>query len=337
MTNNEVTSSPRAVSAWLIVSAVLVVAMVVLGGYTRLTGSGLSIVEWKPVSGVLPPIGEQAWAAEFAAYQASPQFRLVNATFTLHDFKGIFWLEYLHRLLARLVGVVFFAPFVWFAAKRQMSSALVRRLAFIFLLGGLQGAMGWLMVKSGLVDLPAVSPHRLAAHLGLAIVILVALQWTTLEVLRGRWSQVSGPGLGLCCLVLLTALSGAYVAGTHAGLVFPTFPLMEGRVLPPGVLALDPVWRNFIENKGTVQFVHRVLALTTATIALVSAIRWRRSAGVAAWALLTMALVQPTLGILTLLWHVPVDLAAAHQSGAVLLLMSAVWVMHRLRAASSEA
>lgn len=330
------TASRKAVGTWLVVCAALVVAMVVLGGYTRLTGSGLSIVEWKPVSGVFPPLGEQAWAAEFAAYQASPEFRVKNATFTLHDFKGIFWLEYLHRLLARLLGFVFLGPFLWFAAKRQLTPRLVRRLAIIFLLGGLQGAMGWLMVKSGLIDVPAVSPHRLAAHLGLALLILVALQWTALEVLQGRWRPVRGPGLTVASMVGLTALSGAYVAATHAGLVFPTFPLMEGRVLPPGVLALDPVWRNFVENKGTIQFVHRAVALTTATVALVCALRWRRRAGKAAWALGTMALVQPTLGVLTLLWHVPLNLAAAHQSGAVLLLMSAVWVMHRLRVVAPE-
>ena len=324
----------RAVGLWLLACAALVVAMVVLGGFTRLTGSGLSIVEWRPVSGVLPPLGEAAWEETFRAYQASPEFRVVNAAMTLDGFKGIFWLEYLHRLLGRLVGAAFLLPFLWFAWQRQLPPGLVRRLAFVFLLGALQGLMGWLMVKSGLVDVPKVSPHRLTMHLGLALVIFALLLWTALDVLRGlRPSSHRGwlAGAAVVALVFASALSGAYVAGNHAGLVFSTFPLMEGRLVPPGLLAMEPAWRNFFENPGTVQFQHRLLTLATAAFALGCALRWRKAAGAAGWLLLTMALVQPTLGVLTLLLHVPVPLAAAHQSGAVLLLTSAVWFTHRLR------
>ncbi len=324
----------RGVGLWLLALAGMVYVMVVLGGLTRLTGSGLSMVEWQPLS-MLPPLTDQAWQAAFARYKASPQYQLVNSGMTLAGFKGIFWLEYVHRLWGRLIGLAFLAPFLLFLARRRITRRAAPRLALLFLLGGAQGALGWFMVKSGLVDRPEVSHYRLAAHLVTALVIYGALLWSALDFLspprepdrrlRRRLVVV----LGLVCL---TIPAGALVAGLHAGLIYNTFPLMNGRLLPPEALDMSPLWRNAFDNLALVQFDHRLLAALTWTAAVAFWL-WARHRPLTPQGRLAVALVplvatlQVGLGISTLLLVVPVPLAAAHQAGAFLLFGVVVWAL----------
>ena len=323
-----------AVGWWLVVCAVLVYAMVVVGGVTRLTGSGLSMVRWHPVSGALPPIGEHAWRQEFDAYRASPEYRLVNRGMSLAEFKRIFWMEYAHRTLGRGVGVAFLAPFVVFLAMRAIPRGMIPRLAGVFVLGGAQGVLGWYMVRSGLVDTPRVSQYRLAAHLSLAVVIYVYLLALAMQVLDSRGSERrtaagSGPAgplaLAAAITVFLTLVMGAFVAGLKAGHVYPTFPKMGEFWAPPGMFDTAPWWRDFFENPVTAQFTHRVLALASCIVVIAA---WGASLGTdlprraRLWAhasLVTIA-VQVALGVSTLLLHVPVALAAGHQAGAIALL-----------------
>ncbi|WP_299435982.1 COX15/CtaA family protein [uncultured Rhodospira sp.] len=334
---------PRAVAAWLLACAGLVAGTVLLGGLTRLTGSGLSIVEWKPVTGVLPPLSQADWQALFLKYQQTPEFRLVNSAMTLDGFKGIFWLEYLHRLLGRLIGVAFLLPLVWFAVRGAIPQGYGWRLAALFVLGGLQGLLGWLMVQSGLVDRPQVSHLRLAAHLGLAVVILAALVWVALDLLRGpgtpalaghpRVAVTRRLGWGALALTGLTILAGALVAGLDAGLSFNTFPRMAGQWVPDGLLHLDPWWRNLLDNVITVQWQHRLLG--GATLAAVLVVSWHGLRtpldGADRWPfrLLPVAvLAQVGLGVATLLLAVPMPLAVAHQAGAVAVVGLLVWAVH---------
>ena len=340
------TRADGAVAAWLAVCAALVFAMVVLGGITRLTGSGLSMVEWDPIFGVVPPLTESEWAEVFAKYQASPEYQLVNRGMDLAGFKRIYYVEYAHRVLGRAVGLVFLLPLLWFVATGRVDRPLAWKLGGLFVLGGLQGLLGWYMVKSGLVDVPRVSPYRLTAHLGLAVLIYALMVWTVLGL---RWPRpallVDAPRLrraaGLVTLLaFVTLLSGGFVAGTKAGHAFNTFPLMAGRWIPEGYWVLEPWWRNLFENIAAVQFNHRLLALTTlaAVAALwVAAMRAPlapRGRGLA-HATLAMALVQVGLGISTLLSHVALPLASAHQAGAILLLTLLLALRHGLRAAGA--
>ena len=314
----------RHVAYWLLACAALVFAIVVVGGATRLTRSGLSIVEWQPLVGALPPLSQADWQELFAKYRETPEFRQVNFDMTLEGFKRIFWWEYVHRLLGRLVGVVFFVPFLWFLLRRRLEGALVWKLAGIFVLGGLQGALGWWMVKSGLVDDPRVSHFRLTAHLGLALAIFSAQFWLALGLLSPK--DRPSPLWWLPLAVFLMALTGGMVAGLRAGYAYNTFPLMNGHLVPPEILMLEPWWRNFLYNMATVQFVHRgffwLLAL------LVPLAWWRARALPAAHLLLGAFVLQATLGVATLLAGVPLGLAAAHQGGAVLLLAAALWTAH---------
>ena len=324
----------RAVGIWLIACAVLVYAMVVVGGVTRLTGSGLSMVRWHPVSGVLPPVGADAWRREFDAYRATPEYRLVNRGMSLAEFKRIFWMEYAHRILGRGVGIAFLVPFLVFLAMRAIPRGMAPRLAGVFVLGGVQGVLGWYMVRSGLVDEPRVSQYRLAAHLSLAVVIYVYLLALALQVLGPRGPDrgaAAGPGsvrwlaLVAAVSVFVTLVMGAFVAGLKAGYLHPTFPTMSGHWIPPGMFEASPWWRNFSENPVTVQFTHRVLAFASG-VAVIAA--WVASLGagvplrVRLWAhaSLVVAAVQIALGVSTLLLHVPVPLAAGHQAGAIALL-----------------
>ena len=329
-----VPAGSRAVGIWLLACAALVYAMVVVGGVTRLTGSGLSMVRWHPVSGVLPPLGADAWQREFDAYRATPEYRLVNRGMSLAQFKRIFWMEYAHRMLGRGVGIAFLVPFLVFLAVRAIPRGMAPRLAGVFVLGGVQGVLGWYMVRSGLVDEPRVSQYRLAAHLSLAVVIYVYLLALALRVLGPRspdrgTAAGSGPvpGLALAAAVsvFVTVVMGAFVAGLKAGYVHPTFPTMSGYWIPPGMFEAAPWWRNFSENPVTAQFTHRVLAFAS-FLAVIAA--WVASLGsgvshrVRLWAhaSLAAAAVQIALGISTLLLHVPVALAAGHQAGAIALL-----------------
>ena len=319
---------------WLIACAVLVFAMVVAGGVTRLTGSGLSMVRWHPVTGVLPPIGEEAWRRELDAYRASPEYRLVNRGMSLAEFKRIFRVEYAHRMLGRGVAVAFLVPFLVFIATRSISGAMIPRLAGVFVLGGAQGVLGWYMVRSGLVDEPRVSQYRLAAHLSLAVAIYVYLLALALHLLNAPDSKrgfaagaghVRWPALAAGFVVFLTVVMGAFVAGLKAGFVYPTFPRMGEYWVPPGMLDGSPWWREVFENPVTAQFTHRALALASCFPVLAA---WGASlrAGVARrvrlWAVASLfaVVVQVVLGVSTLLLHVPIPLAVAHQAGAIALL-----------------
>ena len=322
-----------AVAVWLLVCAAFTFAMVVVGGITRLTESGLSIVEWQPLIGALPPLSQAEWEALFAKYRETPQFQKVFSGMDLAGFKSIFWWEYLHRLLGRVIGLVFLLPFLYFYVKNKLSRPLVWKLAGVFVLGGLQGAMGWYMVKSGLVDDPRVSHFRLTAHLGLALLIFAAEFWLALGLLQEKTQSIRKTfPLLIVGLVFLMSLSGGFVAGLRAGHAYNTFPLMNGHLVPPETFMLEPWWRNFFWNVAAVQLVHR--AFFWLLLVLVPLLWWQaRNTGakVAAHHLLGLFLIQAALGIATLLLTVPVGLGAAHQGGAVLLLAAALWTAHALR------
>ncbi|MCU0868264.1 MAG: COX15/CtaA family protein [Burkholderiales bacterium] len=336
--------SRHRIAAWLIGVCALVFVMVVVGGVTRLTRSGLSITEWAPIAGTLPPLNDADWATQVARYPQTPAYLKVNAGMTLAEFKGIFWWEYVHRLLGRLIGLAFLLPLLWFAVRGRIERALLPRLAAIFALGGVQGAIGWWMVSSGLVDTPRVSHVRLAVHLGTAFLIFAAMWWTALDLLAPASPPALAPerrraarrATALAVLVFAMVLSGALVAGTRAGLVYNSFPLMDGHVVPPGLFALDPWWDSLLHDLTTVQFDHRMLAWllmfvipafwwSLRRIALPPAVR--RPANL----MLAMLGVQVLLGVSTLMLHVPVALGAAHQGGALLLFALTLWTAHALR------
>ena len=331
-----VRSTDRAVGVWLLVCCFLVFAMVVLGGVTRLTGSGLSMVRWAPLSGAIPPITAAAWEAEFNHYQQSPEFQKVNHQMTVNEFKTIFYVEYFHRLLGRAIGLVFLVPFLVFLWRGRIRRALIPKLSLVFVLGGLQGLLGWYMVKSGLVDVPRVSPYRLTAHLIVAVAIYAYLFWTSLGLLsdRSRHSTVSTlsrGAIGITAMIVVTILSGGFVAGLKAGHAFNTFPLMGGQWIPAGYRVAEPFWLNFFETIPAVQFNHRWLAITTFVLVLLFALRaWRDDAlrmyRAAVGVLAMLALIQVSLGISTLVLHVPVVLAAAHQGAALALLTAALYL-----------
>jgi heme a synthase len=320
----------RAVAAWLLICAAFTFATVVVGGITRLTHSGLSITEWQPLVGALPPLSQADWEALFARYRASPQFLKVFPDMGLAGFKGIFWWEYAHRLLGRVIGLVFLLPALYFYFRKKLTQPLAWKLAGLFVLGGLQGALGWYMVQSGLVDDPRVSHFRLTAHLGLALVIFAAEFWLALDLLDS--SQRKKRNIFPCVvagLVFLMALSGGMVAGLRAGHAYHTFPLMNGHLVPPEAFMLEPWWRNFFWNTATVQLVHRAFFWLLLILIPLLWFRTRSThARVAAHHLLGMFVLQAALGISTLLLAVPVSVAALHQSGAVLLLATALWTAH---------
>lgn len=335
----------RRVAVWLFVVAYMIWGMVVLGGATRLTGSGLSIMEWAPLSGALPPMGHAEWERLFAEYRTIPQYALLHSGMTLDGFKDIFWLEWTHRAWGRLIGVVFLLPLLWFALTGAIERRMIPRLALLFLLGGLQGAVGWFMVASGFFpDSTAVSPYRLVIHLCLAVTLFAAVLWTALSLLDpvptsipGAWRvrrlcQIS------CAMVGLTIMAGGFVAGLHAGLVYNTFPLMDGHLIPSGYAALRPALRNLTENVTAVQFDHRVLATLTAITVLTALLTGLRTplprpARNAVLAMGGAVLLQYGLGIATLLSVVAVPIAVAHQGVAILLLATALMAAHTLRGA----
>ena len=322
-----------AVAAWLLVCAAFTFAIVVVGGITRLTESGLSITEWRPLAGALPPLSQADWEALFARYRETPQYRQVFSAIGLEGFKSIFWWEYAHRLLGRVIGLVFVLPFTYFYLKNRLSRPLTWKLDGIFLLGGLQGALGWYMVQSGLVDDPRVSHLRLVAHLGLALLIFSTELWLALDLLKPGKKRLSAFPLAVAGLVFVMALSGGLVAGLRAGHAYNSFPLMNGHLVPPEAFMLEPWWRNFFWNVATVQLVHRSIFWLLLVLIPLAWWRARRTpAKIAAHHLLGMFLLQASLGICTLLLAVPVPLAALHQAGAVLLLAAALWTAHTARA-----
>jgi cytochrome c oxidase assembly protein subunit 15 len=319
----------RPVRIWLYCVALMVLLMVAVGGVTRLTGSGLSITTWEPISGTIPPLSDAAWQAEFDNYKHIPQYQVENLGMTMDAFKAIFWPEWSHRLLGRLIGLVFAVPFVVFLLQRRFSWNLATPLAVLFVLGGLQGVLGWWMVSSGLETLTSVSQYRLAAHLSAALVLFLALIWVARSLepkakdraatLSARW-----PIVVLLLLVMLQIAAGAFVAGLKAGMGYNTWPLMDGSLIPSGLGAMDPAWRNFFENALTVQFIHRSIAYVI--VAYVIFLLWRQVraggfAGVNGWLprIGGLILLQVVLGITTLLTFVPVPLALGHQALAFML------------------
>ena len=337
----------RAVALWLFACCVMIFVMVVLGGVTRLTHSGLSMVEWRPVTGWLPPLTESAWQVTFERYQAYPEFHKLNRDMTLSGFKSIFWLEYLHRIWGRLIGFVFLLPLVFFWLKGCIRGQLISRLLAIFALGAAQGVMGWYMVMSGLIDRPDVSQYRLSAHLALAFLLYAYIFWVALDLL-GSPTDTAGAadpqqrrGIYRACVCLLglvaaTVIFGGFVAGLDAGFAYNTFPLMGGRWVPEYLFAMQPVMRNFFENIATVQFTHRILAISCLVFA---AAVWLWGRGlvlsprtrVCLHTMMLVVAVQVSLGIATLLLVVPIALAAAHQAGALLVVSSLLWLIHELR------
>ena len=326
---------------WLLLCAAVIFGMILLGGVTRLTNSGLSMVEWKPLMGVVPPLSEQAWQETFDKYRQYPEYQKVNKGMSLEDFKYIFMYEYLHRVLGRLIGLLYFLPMVFFLLKGRVRKGLAPRLWLLFVMGAFQGLLGWYMVKSGLVDNPRVSQYRLTAHLGVAVAIYAYMLWLAFSLLlRPSGSGGGGKALGswslvLLALVYLMILSGGLVAGTDAGFSYNTWPLMGPTFVPEAAYAGTPVWLNAFEDVTTIQFNHRMFAYLLFILVNVFAVMVFRSVrepstrlGVL---LVVIALwVQVALGISTLLLHVPVPVAAAHQGGAVVLLSAMVYLSYRL-------
>jgi len=333
------------IAAWLFACCALLFCMVVVGGVTRLTRSGLSIVEWQPVTGAIPPLSQAQWEETFEKYKQTPEYQKVNHAMSLEEFKGIFWWEYSHRLLGRLIGLAFLLPYVYFLVRKKVRGPLAWKLGGIFVLGGLQGAMGWYMVMSGLVDDPRVSHFRLTAHLGLAFVIFAAMWWVALDLVAPRVpAGAARPGMAslrkfsaaLAGLIFLMVLSGGLVAGIRAGYAYNTFPLMNGHVIPPEIFMIDPWYQNFFYNMATVQFDHRLIAWVLAFLVPWFWIRALRQplyprARLACHVFLAALAAQIALGISTLLLVVPVGLGAAHQGGAVVLFAAALWAAHEMR------
>ena len=348
-------AATRQVAWWLGGCTGLVFSMVVIGGITRLTRSGLSMTEWRFL-GTLPPLNAEEWEVEFGKYKRSPEFRKCNASMTLEEFKFIYWMEYAHRMWGRGLGIAFGLPLLYFGFKGYITRRLAIPLSLLFVAGGCQGFIGWWMVKSGLneplyhYEIPRVSPYRLATHLTSAFAIYTGLLWTTLSValpespaalatsaaVRAGATRLRMLVVPLTGLIGVTAISGAFVAGLDAGHAYNTFPLMDGRIVPEEIFRLQPMWKNFFENTATVQFDHRLLAAST--LSSVSAV-WLLTRGMPVPArsalllngLLGVTCMQVSLGIATLLNYVPVSLGSAHQAGALTLFSVAISLLHSLR------
>jgi cytochrome c oxidase assembly protein subunit 15 len=326
-----------AIRTWLFLLAFLVFCMVLVGGAVRLTDSGLSITEWQPLLGAIPPLTEADWGAAFEKYRQIPEYTLVNKGMSLEEFKFIYWWEWGHRLLGRLIGVAFLLPFLVFWIRGYLTKPLAARLAVIFILGGLQGALGWYMVASGLSERVDVSQYRLAAHLVLATVIFGAIIWVALGLNRERRALgVVRPWFAMLLvgLIVIQVAMGGFVAGIDAGMGYNTWPLMDGRLIPNGLWVMSPAWRNIFENALTVQFTHRLVAYVIAACVVFYAWRFRSSPSLI---LLVVVAAQIVVGILTLLHQVPLGLALIHQGGALVLLAAALWNLHCLIVSRSPA
>jgi cytochrome c oxidase assembly protein subunit 15 len=333
--NADFWKSRKAVGLWLLAVALVILAMVTIGGLTRLTGSGLSITEWQPIMGALPPLNDAQWAQAFAKYRHIPQYTIENRGMSLAGFKGIFWWEWTHRLLGRLLGVVFLVPFVWFAAVGAIQRREWPRMLLLYSLGGLQGFIGWWMVTSGLETRVSVSQYRLAIHLGAALLLLVAILWIALEYLRGESGKGDARrGFAFAALIYVQMLLGALVAGLHAGLVYNTWPDMNGHVFPENPFFASPWWINFFENDGLAQFDHRIGAYIVAAFAAFIYVCGLKLSGYAKKSAKLVAAIttfEIFLGIATLLMQAPEMLAALHQITAALLLCAAVWHAYEIR------
>ncbi|NEM97130.1 COX15/CtaA family protein [Pontibacter burrus] len=336
----------KAMVWWLASGIVLILAMVVVGGITRLTGSGLSIVEWNLLSGTLPPLTEAAWAVAFEKYKQFPEYQKLNYSMTLEGFKQIFWWEYLHRLLGRVIGVVFIVPFLYFWASKQLTGRLLKRLLFILLLGMTQGLMGWVMVKSGLVDNPHVSHYRLAAHLLLAVALISTILWTIADLVTVQTSESNySSGLKRLSVLVVSVLLvqlvlGAFVAGLKAGFSYNTYPLMNGELLP-FFLRDHLTWANFLENGVFVQFLHRWFAMVVVVVVLAIWFKVRRvqlssATKTIAILLVFITFLQVGSGIVTLLFAVPVSLGVLHQVMAIVLFGLGILLLHQLQSRSTR-
>ena len=340
--NTTYASYDRQIASWLIVCAGVIFGMIILGGVTRLTNSGLSMVEWRPLMGIIPPMSEAAWLEVFEKYKQYPEYQQINRGMSLDGFKYIFMYEYLHRVLGRLIGVLFFVPMVYFALKQRVKPGLMPKLWGLFILGGCQGLLGWYMVKSGLVDRPDVSQYRLTAQLGLAVLIYALMVWLILDLLYpSKAEKVHGLyryGVVLAALVYLMILSGGLVAGTNAGFAYNTWPLLGDSFVPAGLYNFEPAWLAAFEDIATIQFNHRMFAyalvLLIGVFSLQVLLRTDSGRAKLGAALFLAALVlQVMLGISTLVMQVPVSLGAAHQGGAVVLLTAAIFAAHSLKSA----
>ncbi|WP_148262762.1 COX15/CtaA family protein [Acetobacter tropicalis] len=342
----------RLISNWLFVLCFMLLGMIAIGGVTRLTGSGLSIMDWQPVSGIIPPLSHAEWERLFALYKTIPQYHLQHEGFGLEGFQKIFWAEWIHRFWGRLMGLVLFVPLVWFTIRGMITRKLALRLFLFFILGALQGAIGWFMVASGFrPDSTAVEPVRLVLHLSAALALYLAVLWTAFSI---RWPQPQTvPGMpaahrtkrlvwAALCLICITIIAGGFTAGTHAGFVFNTFPLMDGHLIPQDYARLTPFWLNWVDNKAAIQFDHRLLAtLTALTIGCVLLVGLRtRGLGAKAHNALMLlgwaVLIQYALGVTTLLLVVPVWAGAVHQTFAAVLLGVMLYVLHNLRGVSTR-
>jgi cytochrome c oxidase assembly protein subunit 15 len=328
--------SRTAVGLWLLSIAAVIMGMVTIGGLTRITGSGLSITEWDPIMGALPPLNGAQWAEAFAKYRMIPQYLIENRGMTLDGFKGIFWWEWTHRFLGRLLGVLFIVPFLWFAISGTIRKSEWPRFVVLFLLGGFQGFIGWWMVESGLETRVAVSQYRLAIHLGAAILLLGAILWIALEYIRGLSGEQRNPSraFALAAMVYVQMLLGALVAGLHAGLLYNTWPDMDGRVFPENAFGISPWWLNPFENPGLAQFDHRIGAYLVAGLAFYIYVKGIALIGAAknsAKLVAVLTAVQIGLGIATLLMQAPEGLAAMHQVVAATLFCAALWHAYELR------
>ena len=328
----------RQIAYWLFFCAAVIFGMILLGGITRLTSSGLSMVDWKPIMGVIPPMTQTDWQEMFLKYQQFPEYQKINVGMSLEDFKPIFMYEYLHRVLGRLVGVIFIVPFLFFYFSRRIKTGLTPKLVIMLIGGGCQGLLGWYMVKSGLVDNPHVSQYRLTAHLGAAVLIYGFILWTAFGLVltaRAQPVELQRFSMGLSALIYLMILSGGLVAGTHAGNAYSTWPLMGDSFVPAGLYAMTPAWLSAFEDITTIQFNHRMFAYLIVALVVAFAIRAFRFGivgrlKVGIFCLIGLLGMQVTLGISTLIFYVPIPVAAAHQVGAVALLTASLFISHCL-------
>lgn len=336
-------SQRKAVGIWLLICALTVYVMIIVGGFTRLTQSGLSMVEWEPIMGTIPPLSLADWQDVFNKYRQSPEYLKINKGMSLTEFKSIFWWEYGHRVLGRFIGMLFFIPFIYFLVRGYIKGAWKAKLFGLFLLGGLQAVVGWYMVKSGLVNNPHVSQYRLAAHFGIALMIYTVMIWFMLDFLRGQQRRIDSVSLKkgaliVAKLIFLMMITGAFVAGLKAGHIYNTFPKMGNNFVPNEIFAIPDLWRNFFENPVTVQFIHRCFAYV---IVVTVAILFWRGLKLAAkrpelrlrsnlTVVLVLMLCQVSFGIIALINSVPISWGALHQGTGVLLLTSTLFLAHRL-------
>ena len=334
----------KQVAIWLFFVATVIFFMIILGGATRLTHSGLSMVDWNPIMGVVPPLNEIEWTGTFERYKEFPEYQKTNAGMTLEAFKSIFYFEYFHRLLGRLIGLLFLLPFLFFWFRGFIRRTMLPQMVIMFILGGMQGLLGWYMVKSGLVNDPQVSQYRLTSHLLAAVVIYSYILWvafglvkkTTQSVIDVKRKKLYRYSIALTALIIFMIFTGGFVAGTKAGYAYNTFPLMAGKFIPDGMYTLAPFWLNWFENITSIQFNHRMIAYLLVLLVPIFCIAVRRMfitqrSRTAAHLLLAMLVTQVSLGVATLLLHMPVVLAVTHQGGAIILLTIVLFITRELK------